>query len=53
LDELKLVVLPSYTEGLPNIMPETMACGTPTLATPVGDIPDIIKDWRNRVYYEG
>lgn len=44
LNDLKLLVIPSYTEGLPNIMIESMACGTPVLANPVGSVTDVITD---------
>lgn len=44
LNEMKLLVIPSYTEGLANVALEALACGTPVLATPVGAIPDFIKD---------
>lgn len=44
LNEAKLLLIPSYTEGLPTILLETMSCGTPVLATPVGSIPQLIKD---------
>lgn len=44
LNELKLLILPSYTEGLPTRVLEAMSCGAPVLATPVGAVQDVVKD---------
>jgi glycosyltransferase involved in cell wall biosynthesis len=44
LNELKLLVIPSYTESGPIIAFEAMACGTPILGTRVGQILNMIND---------
>jgi glycosyltransferase involved in cell wall biosynthesis len=44
LQAIRLIVVPSVKEGLPNIVLESMASGCIVLATPVGGVPDLVRD---------
>ncbi len=43
-NDARLTIILSRTEGIPVVVLESMLCGTPVLATPVGGILDIVED---------
>jgi glycosyltransferase involved in cell wall biosynthesis len=44
-----MLVLPSYTEGIPNVIIEAMATKTPIVSTSVGGLKEILKDSYNAI----
>lgn len=45
-----IFVLPTYTEGFPNVILESMACGCPIVTTCVGAIPEMLSKDGNKCY---
>ena len=52
LNEADLFVRPSLSEGMGNSFIEAMAAGLPVIATPVGGIPDFLKDGETGLFCE-
>lgn len=50
LRSLDAFVLPTYFEGLPMSLLETMSYGTAPIVTPVGSIPQVVKNGENGVF---
>ena len=53
LNKADVFVRPSLSEGLGNAFLEAMAMGVPVIGTPVGGIPDFLKDGETGWFCEG
>ncbi len=47
MNAANVTALPSYWEGSPNAVVESLGCGTPVVATPVGSVPEQVLPGKN------
>jgi len=51
--DLDVYVCASRSEGTPNPCLEAAACGVPLVTTPVGNMPQLIRDGDNGLFFDG
>jgi len=44
------LILPSYDEGLPLVILEALALGTPVICTPVGSVPEVLRHGKTALF---
>lgn len=49
LSSADIFILPSYSEGLPMVVLEAMACSLPVIATRVGGIPEAVEEGKSGI----
>ena len=47
-----MLILPSHSEGLPNVILEAMATRTPILSTFVGGLKEVLRDGDNALLFK-
>ncbi|MEO8159612.1 MAG: glycosyltransferase family 4 protein [Betaproteobacteria bacterium] len=50
---LDLYVCASRSEGTPNPFLEAAACGVPLVTTRVGNMPELVRDGENGLFFDG